>query len=98
MITSCLHWKHLLILARIDEVVVDSTEETRIALRERAWLWFKDAYERPKETAPYVVSRIKDATYPVSLAAMRTIDNCIRYVPFVVVVVVAAATNGKGYA
>jgi len=76
VITSCLHLKHLLVLARID---VHSTEETRIELRERAWLWFKDEYERPKETTPYVVSRIKDATYPVSMAAMRTIDNCIRY-------------------
>jgi len=38
--------------------MVDSTEETRIELRERTWLWFKDAYERPKESTPYVVSRI----------------------------------------
>ena len=63
-------------LARIDEME-DSTEDTRLELRERAWLWFKDEYERPKETTPYSVSRV-DAPYPVSLSAMQTIDNCMR--------------------
>jgi len=65
-------------LARIDEMV-ESTEITRIELRERAWLWFKEEYERPKEATPYTVSRIKDATYPVSPTAMCTLDNCTRY-------------------
>jgi len=63
-------------LARIDEMS-EYTENTRIELRERAWLWFKDEYERGKETTPYTVSRLH-ASYPVSSAAMRTIDNILR--------------------
>jgi len=63
-------------LARIDEME-ESTEHARLELRERAWLWFKDEYECPKETTPYAVSRV-DAAYPVSLAAMQTVDNCMR--------------------
>jgi len=55
----------------------ESTEHARLELRERAWLWFKDEYECPKETTPYAVSRV-DAAYPVSLAAMQTVDNCMR--------------------
>ncbi len=76
VITTCLHGKHVLMLARIDEME-DATENTRLELRERAWLWFKDEYEGPKETTPYAVSRAEGA-YPVSLPAMQTIDNCMR--------------------
>ena len=78
MATSYLHGKHILMLARIDEIA-ESTESTRVELRERAWLWFKNEYERSKETTPFIVSRIVDATYPVNLFAMRTIDNWTRY-------------------
>ena len=77
VITSCLHGKHLLMLARIDEMD-EPTETKRIALRERAWLWFKDEYERSKEITPYIVSQVTDTTYPVTLLTMRTIDNCTR--------------------
>jgi len=64
-------------LARVDENA-DLSEHARIELRERAWLWYNDEYERSKEATPYTVSQIMDGTYPVSLAAMRTIDNCTR--------------------
>ena len=67
-------------LARTDEIT-NSAEDTRIEMRERAWLWYKDEYERAKETAPFALIRIKGTNYPVSQGAMKTIDNCTRYPP-----------------
>ncbi len=73
----CLYGKHILMLARAVETD-DTSEGTRIEMRERAWIWYKTEYERVKELAPFTLTRIRNTTYPVSQAAMRNIDNYTR--------------------
>ena len=80
----CLYGKYILALMRIDEE--SELQSDRLVLRERAWFWFAEEYNKTKSIAPYEEDQTRQAWGPISRQGFVIMDAYVRWVVLFVVV------------